>query len=272
MSAGALELWSPNTDNVEAAKSLLFELRSGAFEAHNLPEHEDLGLDDLSVSSEASLSDIIRGKIDWILEGDLELGELLITEARIVEAISAEISKNDAPLAAHQGRVAGIAGNIVRQAGGSEKEIEETENGAVLHDLGKLYVPKHIRNKEGRFTKEEYRAMQEHPGLGADKLDPVICGIILKIVRGHHENLDGSGYPEGLRGKEISFGAMATSIADRYDAMTNRKHNVGREKSGRLTHAAAVQEIVSRSGSHFDPELVRAFQFVAARMAPLQLF
>lgn len=126
---------------------------------------------------------------------------------------------------------------------------------ALLHDLGKMGMPSYLFGKTAPLTQEERHIIKQHPAASTQILAPL--GIFyheLQIIRHHHEKYDGSGYPDGLKGKEIEIGARVVAVADVFDAITSdHLHKKGR------TYEDALREISDSSGTQFDPEVVEAF-------------
>jgi ribonuclease P protein subunit RPR2 len=137
------------------------------------------------------------------------------------------------------------------------------EYGFLLHDVGKIGIPDTILRKEGPLTDSERRVMQRHTVIGVEMLAgvPLLQGEGLRVVRSHHERWDGTGYPDGLAEREIPAGARIFALVDALDAMTNERpyrHAVGWEE--------ATDEILTQSGSQFDPRVVAAFAAREGRM------
>lgn len=141
---------------------------------------------------------------------------------------------------------------------------------APLHDIGKVGVPDHILNKPGDLTPEELAEMRRHPEYGYEVIrkaegrvgvrDNAILAMAKDIVYTHHERWDGSGYPRGLRGKEIPVEGRVMAVVDVYDAVTTR--TLYRQP---MSHDQAVNFIVEREATHFDPAVVQAFISVASQ-------
>jgi putative two-component system response regulator len=138
---------------------------------------------------------------------------------------------------------------------------------APLHDIGKVGIPDKILLKPGRYTPEEFAIMQTHPTLGRDAIAQAqavteqrleFLEVAREIVYCHHEQWDGSGYPQGLAGEAIPLSARLMALADVYDALISRRVY----KEG-MSHQAACAIIVQGRGSHFDPDVVDAFLDVA---------
>jgi putative two-component system response regulator len=151
------------------------------------------------------------------------------------------------------------------------ERIELLSTLAPLHDIGKVGVPDRVLHKPGALTPEEQVEMRRHPEYGltvivnaqraAGVRDDLTLFVAKDLVYSHHERWDGSGYPEGLRGKEIPIAGRLIAIVDVYDAML-----APRPYHCPMTHAAAMNIIINGRGSHFDPDVVDAWVSVAARI------
>jgi HD-GYP domain-containing protein (c-di-GMP phosphodiesterase class II) len=125
----------------------------------------------------------------------------------------------------------------------------------LLHDIGKLGIPDRILLKESSLSEEEWEVMKSHSELGANLLgNHESYREVSRIVLAHQEHFDGTGYPNGLKGKEIPLNARIIAIADAYHAMTS-----DRPYRRALSPATAARELLKNSGSQFDPKLVKAF-------------
>lgn len=125
----------------------------------------------------------------------------------------------------------------------------------MLHDVGKLHVPDAILTKPGPLTPDEWATMRMHTVWGAEILQTgAAFEVARKVARWHHENFDGSGYPDGLRGDLIPLEARIVRIGDAFDAMTHRRpYQPARPPEW------ALDQLARHAGAHFDPELVRLF-------------
>jgi HD-GYP domain-containing protein (c-di-GMP phosphodiesterase class II) len=140
--------------------------------------------------------------------------------------------------------------------------IENLVSASPLHDIGQVGIPDSILLKPGRLTPEEWEIMKTHAEIGGATLDGVIAGLqapgFLTMGRDiawcHHEKWDGTGYPRGLKGAEIPLSARIVTLADVYDALTTV-----RPYKKAWSHADAIDWILSRSGTQFDPHVVMAF-------------
>jgi putative nucleotidyltransferase with HDIG domain len=133
---------------------------------------------------------------------------------------------------------------------------------ALLHDTGKLAVPEHILNKPGKLTPAEFERMKRHAAVGADILSAIDFPYpVVPIVRHHHENWDGTGYPDGLSGTNIPVGARILSVVDCYDALTS-----DRPYRRALSDQEALTIVRERRGTMYDPLVVDAFVTLQSRV------
>ena len=162
----------------------------------------------------------------------------------------------------HSERVQRRAMLLAREAGITDRLLVAIEGAALLHDIGKLGLPDFILQKAGPLTADEYEQVKAHPTIGADILAAAAFpGALTLIVRHHHENWDGTGYPDRLRGDEIPLGARIVAIVDCYDAMTS-----DRPYRRASSHESAVAMIHQRRGTTYDPDLAAAFVRIASRV------
>ncbi len=171
-----------------------------------------------------------------------------------VLAIAATVEMRDPYTAGHQRRVAEIATGIAGELQLDAAAIEGLRLACVVHDVGKVKVPAEILNKPGRLTELEFALIKNHPQDGYDVLREIdFPWPIARMVQQHHERLDGTGYPDGLRGDEILPEARILSVADVIEAMaSHRPYRPG------LGIEVALAEIEDKSGALFDPEVVNA--------------
>jgi putative nucleotidyltransferase with HDIG domain len=172
-----------------------------------------------------------------------------------IETLAMAMDAKDTVTHSHVRRVQTLA---VALAGALQvtdaRSLRALKTAALLHDTGKLAVPERILNKPGKLTVAEFEEMKRHVDVGADLLSLVPFPFpVVPIVRCHHENWDGTGYPRGVAGEDIPIGARILSVADCYDALTS-----DRPYRGRLTDGGALQIIEERRGSMYDPAVVDA--------------
>jgi putative nucleotidyltransferase with HDIG domain len=171
-----------------------------------------------------------------------------------VEAITATVEARDPYTAGHQRRVADLAQSIAREMGLDESALEGIHFGAQIHDLGKIQVPAEILAKPTRLSKPEFELIKTHPQAGYD----IVRGIefpwpVADMVRQHHERLDGSGYPQGLKGEAIALEARILAVADVVEAMASH-----RPYRASLGLDAALREIEAKRGIWFEEKVVDA--------------
>lgn len=181
--------------------------------------------------------------------------ELQETFLNTAEALAAAVEKKDPYTGGHIVRVLKYSTAIARHMDMPLSELEQLRLAAVLHDIGKIGIKDSVLLKQGRLDVEELAHMREHPLVGDDILGHIEqMKEVRKIMRSHHEKWDGSGYPDGLKEKEIPVHARIIAIADALDAITTDRPY---RKAADLP--AAVEEIRRFSGKEFDPDVVNAF-------------
>jgi putative nucleotidyltransferase with HDIG domain len=173
-----------------------------------------------------------------------------------VHALVYALEAKDAYTRGHSIRVANYSIEIARAMGLDQDLVETIALGAELHDVGKIGVSESVLHKAGKLSDVEYRHVMEHTVIGARILGPLMRDApgALAIVRSHHERLDGTGFPDGLKGDLIPFEARLVSVADAFDAMTSV-----RPYRPSLTVAHALQELEEGTGVQFDGAVVQAF-------------
>lgn len=166
------------------------------------------------------------------------------------------IQSKDSYLLEHSLNVAILMSVFAKHLGFEQRLIKEITLGAFLHDIGKVLIPPEILNKRGTLTTKETKIMRSHVALGLKLLEdsPDISHIAMRMVREHHERNDGSGYPKGLKDKEISKYGKMIAIVDSYDAMTCERPY---KKS--VHPISAFKTLVSESPALYDEELVEKF-------------
>jgi putative nucleotidyltransferase with HDIG domain len=173
-----------------------------------------------------------------------------------VHTLSTAIDSHDDVTPRHVRRIQCGTLGLAREMGVTDQDIlSGLEAAALLHDTGKIAVPEHILNKPGRLTPTEFETMKRHAPIGAQILSSIEFPYpVAPVVRHHHENWDGTGYPDGLEGEEIPLGARILSVVDCFDALTS-----DRPYRGRMTEHQALRIIIERRGTKYDPRVVDAF-------------
>ena len=210
-------------------------------------------------------------KVIHSILGDVRMGKQIQVErlSPVVSQITDSILRNQGTLVSlcriregdtytfqHSVSVCTLLVTFCRYMEMSPEAIHEAGIGGMLHDIGKMRVPDHILNKPGKLTDPEFAIMKEHVTLGLETLrqTPGISRTVIQVAGEHHERFEGSGYPEKIRGAEISVLGRMAAIVDVYDAITsNRIYHKGMEPP------AALTKLFEWSDQHFDPELVQHF-------------
>ncbi len=173
---------------------------------------------------------------------------------RTVQALVAAVEAKDPYTRWHSTNVAKYAVAIGRDLGLSPAQLEEIHIAAILHDVGKIGISEQIITKPGRLSSEEFDLMKDHPAHGLRILEPIgFSSEIVNAIYQHHERYDGTGYPQGLAGEEITEAARILNVADSIDAMISE-----RPYRGTITRQDVLQELERETGSQFDPRVAAA--------------
>lgn len=183
---------------------------------------------------------------------------------RLLRQLAAAIDGQDVYTDGHSRRVARHATMTARKMGLSHEQVATIQLAALVHDVGKLRVPRRVLNKPSQLSAAEFQIVKRHPEQGADMLAGLRNLELAAIVRHHHERLDGSGYPDGLRGSEIPLGARIVAVVDMFDAIT-----APRPYRPAQPHRRAFETLAKEAGTHLDPEVVSAFRSCYSGRRPL---
>jgi putative two-component system response regulator len=173
-----------------------------------------------------------------------------------VQMLARALEAKDAYTRGHSIRVSQYAVGTAQRLGFDGPSLDGIRLGGELHDIGKIGTREAVLHKPGTLTDDEFRQITEHPALGERMLLPLAAESpdVLRIVRSHHERLDGSGFPDGLRGEKIPIEARIVAVADAFDAMTTeRPYRDSRPPD------VAVAELRRVAGTQLDPAAVEAF-------------
>jgi putative two-component system response regulator len=220
-------------------------------------------------------ADLLKGRSmsQLLKEEVINLGaELAREQAKVkglsvatLEALVAVVEARDAWFAGHSLRVAQLTASIAAEMGKSDEEIELVRQAGLLHDIGMIAVPEGLLSKEGTLTPAEFEAVKRHSTVGSEILAPIPqLGVVSGFVRGHHERWDGEGYPDGLAGDAIPWGARIINAAEVYDALAT-----ARPYREQLTPELAVERMSELIGTVLGPDVYRALTAVVERGAAL---
>jgi len=207
----------------------------------------------LAVADSPTESDFVRQNLDNIQNHMLERVQTVERDAIIMLAQAAEAKDDDT--GEHVYRLGQIARRICLALGLEGQQVEEIGFFSMVHDVGKIHVPDRILKKPGPLDDEEWEIMRQHTVFGEHIIvDRPIYRIARQIARSHHERWDGTGYPDGLKGRAIPLAARIVAVADVFDALTH-----ARPYKPAWPVAQAIEEIHRLSGKAFDPQVVKAF-------------
>jgi HD-GYP domain-containing protein (c-di-GMP phosphodiesterase class II) len=194
--------------------------------------------------------------MDRVKDAHKHLNEVNALYVSTIETLAMAVDAKDQVTHGHIRRVQAYAVGLARALAVTDPGlIKAIEASALLHDMGKLAIPEHILNKPGKLTDAEFAKMQMHASIGADLLSSIAFPFpVIPIIRHHHENWDGRGYPTGLVGSQIPIGARILAVVDCYDALTS-----DRPYRPRLSDETATAILLQRRGTMYDPLVVDTF-------------
>ncbi|MFD1780529.1 HD-GYP domain-containing protein [Fredinandcohnia salidurans] len=166
-----------------------------------------------------------------------------------------EVEKKDRYTYNHSERVAEYAVKIAKKLMLPKEKLENLYLSSILHDIGKINTPEEILKKPDKLTDEEFAIIKRHPRDGAEMVKDFYYNDIATIIEQHHERLDGSGYPNRLKGDEILIEARIIAVSDTFDAMTE-----DRSYRKALSSQIALDELKRLAGTHYDKKVVDAFE------------
>jgi putative nucleotidyltransferase with HDIG domain len=178
-----------------------------------------------------------------------------------IRALAAAIDAKDPYTKGHSERVAETSVALAQELNLSDRDIENIEYTALLHDIGKIGIADKILGKKDSLTNQEYEKIKEHTIMGANIIEPVdFLKNSYEAIYHHHERYDGKGYPDGVKSKDIPIFSRIIAVADAYDAM-----NSDRPYRKKLDKDKILKELTDQSGKQFDPEVVKALILVLDR-------
>lgn len=222
------------------------------------------------IRANQAISFLMAGVVFILLLVYRELARQALRVRRVAQgsyvAQSRLVDKKDGATFGHSERVGILSEAVANRMNLPIDLIEQIKIGATLHDLGKIAIPDAILHKPGKLTDEEWAIMKTHPVEGYDVLqEQEVLAPAASIVRAHHENFDGTGYPDALAGRAIPVGGRIARVVDSFDAMTQ-------ERAYRDTNKEpfeALSELSALAGRFYDPEVVDAFTEVILERTPL---
>lgn len=210
------------------------------------------------------LGDLYRLERQHSSELERVLESLQGTYIATMKSLAQVIEAKDLTTRGHLDRTQTYGLALARRIDPELAEAPVLGYGFFLHDIGKVGIPEQILCKEGPLSVDEWTVMRNHPIIGAQIVAPIaFLADAVEIIRHHHERFDGDGYPDGLRGEQISLAARIFSVADSFDAMTST-----RPYRSPLTVERALGEIRGGAGTQFDPEIVQVFVQMIERDPP----
>ncbi len=172
----------------------------------------------------------------------------------VLSSLVRSLDRRDSRTARHSAAVAAFARDIALECGMSKRDAELAHTAGLLHDIGRFALPDRVMERHGTLTQDDWEAIHQHPGLGAELLrDLGVYGPVAQIVRAHHERVDGRGYPDRLKRDEIPEIARIVAVAEVYDTLT--AEDTYRE---RMTSFQAMTELRRVAGRQLDERFVEA--------------
>ncbi len=246
-------------DNCAVEKTILSREPNFVSRCDNLPDGTTRYIDDYAFPLENVSDDGHQYTLEIMVNRSVEMQ---YKEKRnkdfesLVAIISELLESKDTYTAMHSYNVHTIAYHIACAMNLSEEEIFNISMAAKLHDIGKVGIPNSIINKPSRLTDEEFEIIKSHPVRSYEMIKNLESfSEIAEIVRHHHERIDGKGYPDGLKGDELSLGAKIVAVADTFEAMTS-----DRSYRKALPIETALKELRRVSGTQLDAEVVAVFE------------
>ena len=207
----------------------------------------------------------LRTSIGRLEDANRHVSQISELYLSTIEALAMAVDAKDQITHGHIRRVQVFATQLARRLGvDDDAQLKAIETAALLHDMGKLAIPEFILNKPGKLTVAEFEKMKRHADIGADLLSSISFPYpVIPIVRHHHENWNGTGYPSKLASHDIPLGARILSVVDCFDALTS-----DRPYRPRMSDDESFRILRERSGSMYDPLIVDTFIQVFPEIAP----
>jgi putative nucleotidyltransferase with HDIG domain len=262
---GEKQLYDGVTEGVQAGASTPLVMRTASRQGRAA---EDKVLGVLTLLSTASRKPFSKHQLE-LLKGFGAQISMALSNARmdamrqetIVETLSrvaTALEDRDRFFKGHSLRVSELSQRIGEKLGFDKEALEELRLGTILLDLGKVYVPDTILNKAAGLTDDEFETLKQHTVQGYELCSRLgLSDAVMMIIRNHHEKLDGTGYPDGLRGGELPLSLRIVCVADSFDAMISKRPH--REA---LSLDQIISELSRFAGKHFDPLVVETLKLL----------
>jgi len=238
----------------------LLELAAGALVEHGEGFDVTVSHGSVSLPAEAAVPEDVLRIADQRMYARKSVDSRASAGRQSTSVLLKVLSERNPELGIHLDEVALLCESVGKRLGLRDEDIAPVLQAACLHDVGKAAIPDEILHKPGPLSDEEWAFMERHTIIGERILvaAPALARAS-KLVRWSHERMDGTGYPDGLKGDEIPMGARVIAVCDSYDAMVSK-----RSYRLPLTHEAAIEELRRCAGPQFDPAVVEAFCAVLA--------
>ena len=216
-------------------------------------ERKDRPLNHGEIDKIESVFDALLKRVNADMESRLRVEQDSLLSA--LTSLAVALEARDPYTRSHSRNVAHYSARLAQKLGLSEAEVDEIHLAGQLHDIGKIGVKDEVLLKPGALTQDEFGEIRKHPELSVNILKPFRhLGNIRAAIRHHHERMNGSGYPDGLKGEEIPVAARIMAVVDAFDAMTSN-----RPYRSALSVEETVAELKRMSGPLLDPSCVRVF-------------
>jgi putative two-component system response regulator len=238
-------------------------LREGAVDFLTKPIDEEEVL--ARVSNLVQSSYLKNHLQDLVIQRSKEVEQ---TKLEVLERLGRAAEYRDNETGLHVQRMANYSAIIARECGWSGEECNLLLQSAPMHDIGKIGIPDGILLKPGKLDRDEWHTMQSHTSIGNEILsggNTELLEMARSVASCHHEKWDGRGYPLGLKGKDIPLMGRIVAVADVFDALTS-----SRPYKDAWPVEKAVEELENCAGTHFDPDIIKAFKKVLPQILEIK--